>query len=228
LIKGDIDGAAGHTVVHFLHTGTWETINSPLDLYVDLNERESQRSVYVYQASRSCHIPDLALLAMKHIGEHSKDLPMLEVVRWTAEIFPKLPKSEVWLQAFVGSMLRRSAEIRSWKSSFNDLSKMLARNQSFHKAISEHVFDHLHATTECLELTGGERGRELAKVLRSHTEKWSIASKKRLASASDATEMYIGTRGTTKLEESLDRVLPNVALYDQKETPAQANRRKMM
>ena len=132
-------------MVHFLYTGNYQTIDSPPDspfeLYVSFNEREFQRSVYVYLAARNCHLSGLITLACERIVEYSTEIPMLEVLRWTAEIFPKLPKNEVWLQTFVGTMLRRSAKQGDWNLDFDDMSKMLAKNHSFFKAISNHMFE---------------------------------------------------------------------------------------
>ncbi|KAJ5322369.1 hypothetical protein N7452_010658 [Penicillium brevicompactum] len=232
LVEGDIHGTAGHTVVHFLYTGNYQTIDSPpdspLELYVSFNEREFQRSVYVYLAARNCHLSGLITLACERIVEYSTEIPMLEVLRWTAEIFPKLPKNEVWLQTFVGTMLRRSAKQGDWNLDFDDMSKMLAKNHSFFKAISNHMFDHLDWTAGYLELFGTERRYELAKILRLFTKQRCVACQKRPAPESDAAEKHTETHGTANLEESQDQALPDMAkaVSDRKETTTRTKRRR--
>jgi len=47
----DIHGDVGHTLVHFLYSGTYETINSPLEKNISYLEREYQRSVLIYHVA---------------------------------------------------------------------------------------------------------------------------------------------------------------------------------
>lgn len=181
LIEGDIHGAAGHTVVHFLYTGTYETIDSLLDGgYWDVTseEQEFQRSVYVYQASRSCNIPDLTKLAMEHIGKHRRGVTTPEILHWTAQIFPKLPKDERWLQSFVGAVLQRSAKIGDLEHGEDSPSMILGKNHPFREALYEYLFDYLHSTVECLKLLGNESAGELAKNLRRRSQLGSVSKKR--------------------------------------------------
>ncbi|CAI7659774.1 unnamed protein product [Penicillium bialowiezense] len=182
LIEGDIHGAAGHTVVHFLYTGTYETIDSPVDggyWHVTFEEQEFQKNVYVYQASRSCNIPDLTKLALEHIGEHSRGVPTPEILHWTAKIFPNLPKDERGLQSFVGEViLRRSAKIGHLKPGVDSPSLILDKNNPFRKALSGYFIDYLHSTTECLQLIGDESACELAKNLPPRSQLRSVSKKR--------------------------------------------------
>lgn len=181
LIGGDIHGAAAHTLVHFLYTGTYETMASPLERNVSFKEREFHRSIYVYQVSRSCKIPDLTKLAIKHIEEYSKGVPFPDILRWTAQIFPKLPKDEVWLQNFVGTILRRAAKIGDLRSGVDDPSRILAMNQPFREALYDYLFRNSNFTKDVLRMICSDGGWEPAKNLDSNSQQQSIASKKRPA-----------------------------------------------
>jgi len=104
----DIHGDVGHTLVHFLYSGTYETINSPLDENISYIEREYRRSVLVYHASRMYNITDLEILARKYIEHFDEAISTFEILRSIGEIFPKLPEDEVWLPSYVKKVLRRS------------------------------------------------------------------------------------------------------------------------
>jgi hypothetical protein len=59
----NVDEDVGHTVVHFLYTGGYETVSSPLDESILDLAREYKRSVLVYHALRTWGPTDLKVLA---------------------------------------------------------------------------------------------------------------------------------------------------------------------
>jgi hypothetical protein len=97
----------GHTLVHFLSTGVYETIDSPLGEHLSYVEREYQRSVQVYHTSRKYGLPDLEALAEKYIEYFGKALTTVELVNSTQEAFALLPEDEVWLPKYVKKVLLR-------------------------------------------------------------------------------------------------------------------------
>lgn len=104
----DVDEDVGHTLVHFLYTGHYETINSPLDATVSLGEREYERSVMVYHASRVYEILDLEILARKYIEYFGEAITISSILRSTKKIFSKLPEDEVWLPDYLKGVLQQS------------------------------------------------------------------------------------------------------------------------
>ncbi|KAJ5188741.1 hypothetical protein N7491_005061 [Penicillium cf. griseofulvum] len=97
----------GHTLVHFLCTGAYETIDSPLFEHQTYVEREYERSVQVYHACRKYGLPDLETLAEKYIEYFGKTLTTVELMNSTREAFSLLPKDEIWLPKYVKKVLRQ-------------------------------------------------------------------------------------------------------------------------
>jgi hypothetical protein len=92
----DVDEDIGHTFVHFLYTGKYETLYSNCD-----RVREYKRSVLAYQAARKYGLPELESVARKYI-EHFGALMELEDILDTAvDVFMKLPHDEVWFQSYL-------------------------------------------------------------------------------------------------------------------------------
>ena len=97
----------GHTLVHFLYTGAYETIDSPLGERTSYVEREYQRSVQVYHACRKYGLPDLEALAAKYIEYFGEAMTTIELINSTREAFFLLPEDEIWLPEYVKKALRQ-------------------------------------------------------------------------------------------------------------------------
>ena len=115
----------GHTLVHFLYTGTYETINSPLDATVSLVEREYERSVMVYHASRVYEILDLEILARKYIEYFGEAISISGILRSTKKIFSKLPEDEVWLPDYLKGVLQQSFASNNSRFDFDHMPGVL-------------------------------------------------------------------------------------------------------
>ncbi|KAJ5520690.1 hypothetical protein N7463_001143 [Penicillium fimorum] len=103
----DIDEDVGHTVVHFLYTGGYETVSSPLDEGISDLAREYKRSVLVYHASRTWGLTDLEALAQQKMQHLDEELPILEILRVTRDVFSSLPADETWLPVYIQGNLQR-------------------------------------------------------------------------------------------------------------------------
>lgn len=103
----DVEEDVGHTLVHFLYSGSYETIDSTLTEGTYM-EREYQRSLLVYQASRTYNILNLGELAKKYIEHFDKAIPVYGILQATGRVFPKMPKDEVWLPNYIKKVLRRA------------------------------------------------------------------------------------------------------------------------
>ncbi|KAL4737888.1 hypothetical protein BDV11DRAFT_190617 [Aspergillus similis] len=96
IILADVDEDVGHTVVHFLYTGQYETLDAQCD-----RVREYRRSVLAYQAATTYGIFGLEAVASKYI-EHFGALMQLEDILGAAqEVFRKLPYDEVWFRNYL-------------------------------------------------------------------------------------------------------------------------------
>ncbi|CBF82344.1 hypothetical protein AN9197.2 [Aspergillus nidulans FGSC A4] len=92
----DVDEDIGHTFVHFLYTGQYETLYSNCD-----RVREYRRSVFAYQAARKYGLPVLEALAKRYIEHFSEFTPLENILGTAVDVFTKLPHDEVWFQRYL-------------------------------------------------------------------------------------------------------------------------------
>lgn len=96
----------GHTVVHFLYTGKWQTINRGLSRGKTYTEREYQRCVQIYHASMKYDLSELKIMAEKYIAHFGNEFSAMELLRLTTEVFSEFPEDEFWLPVYVTNALR--------------------------------------------------------------------------------------------------------------------------
>jgi hypothetical protein len=80
----DIDLETGHTLVHFLYTGTYQALtnsNSAIGL---------KRAILVLIALQSWHLPDLQQLTMQEVEKHAATLEIFEVLDAVKDDFARL------------------------------------------------------------------------------------------------------------------------------------------
>lgn len=141
----------GHTLVHFLYTGTYETINSPLDATVSLVEREYERSVMVYHASRVYEILDLEILARKYIEYFGEAISISGIQHSTKMIFSNLPEDEVWLPDYLKGVLQQSFASNNSRFDFDHMPGVFDDHDSFNSALMRSVIEILASHVENLE-----------------------------------------------------------------------------
>ncbi|KAJ5646726.1 hypothetical protein N7490_003098 [Penicillium lividum] len=103
----DVNEDVGHTVVHFLYTGAYETVSSPLGEGTSDLAREYKRSVLVYHASRTWGLTNLEVLAQQKMQHLDEELPVLEILRVVRGVFSSLPAGEAWLPGYIQGNLQR-------------------------------------------------------------------------------------------------------------------------
>ncbi|KAL4812460.1 hypothetical protein BDW67DRAFT_178696 [Aspergillus spinulosporus] len=89
ILLTDVDEDIGHTFVHFLYTGQYETLYSQCD-----RVREYRRSVLAYQAARTYGLPELETVAKKYIEHFSTKMPLEDILHTATDVFTKLPRDE--------------------------------------------------------------------------------------------------------------------------------------
>ncbi|KAJ5794830.1 hypothetical protein N7457_001429 [Penicillium paradoxum] len=131
----DLDEDCGHTLVHFLYSGQYETINSPLEEWASDIEREYQRGLRIYQASRTYDIVDLEALAIRNIEQLGEELSILEILRATRDVYSSLPEGETWLPNYIESNLQLFLNTRQSDYDLNELYTVLGTNHQFDNAV---------------------------------------------------------------------------------------------
>lgn len=77
----------GHSFVHFLYTGSYETTNDLLEHGETYEMREYRRSVLVWDAARTYELPALEALARKEIEKFSEVIAIADILKITQEVF---------------------------------------------------------------------------------------------------------------------------------------------
>ncbi|KAJ5117768.1 hypothetical protein N7448_011400 [Penicillium atrosanguineum] len=154
----DVPEDIGHTLVHFLYSGTYETLNLPLSEDTSYVAREHLRSVLVYRASRQYNLTDLGIMARKYMKHYGEAMSVVEILRSTSKVFSKLPDDENWLSEYVKEALQRS--FMSAKSPFNvrDILGLCGDDLCFHTAVMRFVVEILSSHVQDLEGHQGHLG----------------------------------------------------------------------
>ncbi|OJD22777.1 hypothetical protein ACJ73_05871 [Blastomyces percursus] len=104
----DVDEDIGHTLVHFLYTGTYETLGSAPDPRISSAAGEYRRSTLVYQVARTYGLPELEALAKKYMEHFGGSVSIFDILRAAKGVFSKLPDDEVWLPRYIKTKLQRA------------------------------------------------------------------------------------------------------------------------
>ncbi|RAL06795.1 uncharacterized protein BO97DRAFT_357989 [Aspergillus homomorphus CBS 101889] len=106
ILLADVDADIGHTILHFLYKGEYETIAYPgTQSDTSRVELEYRRSLQVYYASRKYKIHGLELLARNHIRTFGDFLSISQLLQGAKLIYAKLPEDEQWFHDYLSSKL---------------------------------------------------------------------------------------------------------------------------
>ncbi|KGO51571.1 hypothetical protein PEX1_086140 [Penicillium expansum] len=137
----NVDEDVGHTVVHFLYTGGYETVNSPLDEGISDLAREYKRSVLVYQASRIWGLADLKVLSQQKMQHLDEDLPVLVILRIMRDIFSSLPTGETWLPSYIQGNLQRSLKPNDPGLGLREFYDVIGQDHRFDIAVMKMIIE---------------------------------------------------------------------------------------
>lgn len=111
----DIDVPTAHTLVHYLYSGRYQTLEAFEDTLNPFQKDNSNAvSAYkvgtcVYCAAMRYKLPGLAELAKERIMQISKRLPIIDVLSVAREqAFPILPPDEAWYATFLDAAIRQA------------------------------------------------------------------------------------------------------------------------
>ncbi|PYI07242.1 hypothetical protein BO78DRAFT_367131 [Aspergillus sclerotiicarbonarius CBS 121057] len=88
----DIDDDITHTIVHYLHTGTYQTLRQG----GDWTKTEYRRSVLAYSAASKYELRGLLILAKKYMQKLDKDLSIFDILSVARKAFGKIPDYDQW------------------------------------------------------------------------------------------------------------------------------------
>ncbi|KAK1960840.1 hypothetical protein LY78DRAFT_645917 [Colletotrichum sublineola] len=93
---------AGHVLIHYLHTGTWQTLDD-----TDLSDgarhlKRLEVSLHVYATAQTYHLPGLAEMAKEEISQYEEEaLPALQILILASDACQLLGDDDVWFSAFI-------------------------------------------------------------------------------------------------------------------------------
>ncbi|KAK1973310.1 hypothetical protein LZ30DRAFT_828043 [Colletotrichum cereale] len=96
----NIPDEAGHVLLHYLYTGTWQTLRVKDSLDAVNHSTQLEISLHVYATARTFHLPDLAEFAKDDIFHHAQELPTVEVLVLASDACRHLGAEDLWLSAF--------------------------------------------------------------------------------------------------------------------------------
>lgn len=137
----NVDEDVGHTVVHFLYTGGYETVISPLDEGTSDLTREYKRSVLVYHASRTWGLTGLEILAKQKMQHLDEEVPVLEILRVMRDVFSSLPAGETWLPAYIQGNLQRLLRPEAPGLGLREFYNILGQDHQFDNAVMKMILE---------------------------------------------------------------------------------------
>ncbi|KAK1574399.1 uncharacterized protein LY79DRAFT_523998 [Colletotrichum navitas] len=91
----------GHVVIHYLHTGRWQTLD---DADLPGAARLSKRlevSLLVYGTAQTYNLPGLAELSKQKISQYAGALPALQVLVLASDACQLLGEGDLWFSTFI-------------------------------------------------------------------------------------------------------------------------------
>jgi hypothetical protein len=160
IILGDIDSDIGHSILHFLYKGEYETI-SCADTQAETQriEIEYKRSIQVYYAARKFDIRGLDTLAQNYIMALSESLSIFQILRGARLIFSKLPEDEEWFHDYLHSKLSSSFAADETTFQLDEFYSDILSDPVFSKAVLKYVIKAF--TTETSRLRNALRATDV-------------------------------------------------------------------
>ncbi|KAJ5317168.1 hypothetical protein N7508_001676 [Penicillium antarcticum] len=137
----NVDEDVGHTVVHFLYTGGYETVSSPLDEGTSDLAREYKRSALVYHASRNWGLTGLETLAQQKMQHLDEEVPVLEILRVMRDVFSSLPAGETWLPGYIHGNLQRLLKPEDPELGLREFYNILGQDHQFDNAVMKMILE---------------------------------------------------------------------------------------
>lgn len=99
----------GHTLVHYLYTGTYETLRCSSSEGLR-RAIEFRRSVHVYHAARMYGIDGLVQYAKEYMRRFDDAATLFDILDVGREVFSKLPNDETWFQEYIAEKMNSALE----------------------------------------------------------------------------------------------------------------------
>ncbi|KAH7271736.1 hypothetical protein FSOLCH5_004598 [Fusarium solani] len=125
-IKFDVTGRVGHTIVHSLFTGTYQTLPPPVDEKAKEPSGAFIEALEVYQQAEIYGLEDLAELATEEIARQGKGESFASIVKGVCGVDEMWEGDKIWL----GDYLASRATMTHEEVTEEDIQKLQFINQA--------------------------------------------------------------------------------------------------
>ncbi|KAL4778792.1 hypothetical protein BJX76DRAFT_122368 [Aspergillus varians] len=105
----EVDDDIGHTFIHYLYTGDYQTLKPPTTCNLPRRAVEYSRSILAYHAALTYSLDGLADHARKYIQIFDKDIPIFEIIALARKTFPRITK-DAWYSEYLTTKIMASFE----------------------------------------------------------------------------------------------------------------------
>jgi hypothetical protein len=103
----DVDEDLGHTVMHYLYTGDYQTVKPPSTCELSRRAMEYTRSVLAYRAAVSHGLDGLAEHAMRYMQVFDNDVSIIDTISLGRKIFPRISE-DPWFSEYLTDKITAS------------------------------------------------------------------------------------------------------------------------
>ncbi|KAK4245542.1 hypothetical protein C7999DRAFT_16273 [Corynascus novoguineensis] len=96
----------GHVLVHYLHTGTYDSLKPKGTDAMSKQICELRTSIQTYAAARKYELPGLMRLAESKIDKYGKGIPLPALLEVARDAYPTLTESDAWFLNYLRSRIR--------------------------------------------------------------------------------------------------------------------------
>lgn len=106
----DIDENTGHILVHYLYTGTYQTLDNIEESAVEDTHVEFRRAFSAYVMANTYQLAGLQQLAMHEIESFGRDMTVFDILAAIDEDFSRLPDSAISFEEYLMVKARNAFE----------------------------------------------------------------------------------------------------------------------
>jgi hypothetical protein len=131
----EIDDDIGHTVVHYLFQGKYQTLKLQGATASEISETEYRRGVLTYCTARSYEINGLVDHALNAIDRFGKDLTIAQILDAVCKVYAQFPEDEVWLPKYLKAQLESAFDLDRTVFSREEFLRHIGKHEAFTKVL---------------------------------------------------------------------------------------------
>lgn len=127
---------AGHTLIHYLHTGTYETLQSRDG---DDKTAELRKDAHLYGIATKYDLPGLKSIAQQNIEIKQGAVAIIDVLDLAKDVFQILPETGDWFTLHVKMEIEAALEVDEFLFGKTDFLELVGQVKSFDRFLMEIV-----------------------------------------------------------------------------------------